>query len=406
MNWRSFMADRHRRDRIVFAITFAVIMAFLIFTSLAQSFLHSQLIDQPFSLVEIGQRMAAGFIPLVFILGLADFLGVYRPITWWSQILLTLLITLAGTSFRIVIQFWLDVYTEHTINQLALEFVVTGLAIGLGGILAVWLVRLDRKLQTSEKSLARSAAQIESALSQLSDEEVRVRRSVAEGLHGSMQQRLVLLVAEVDRLTELATNQKQDSLANGLSGIRSQIEEIRESDVRATSRMLYPEGLEISLATALRKLLSRLPLVIRTRLHVHPEVRVLDDPAEPQLKRAQRLVLMRVAEEAVTNTLKHANAQQIDIELSVVEDHTSAAAQVATGISPLVSSSAGDHKAIQITVTDDGVGFDEKAVPQSGLERMRSRIELSGGVLQVMSRPGNGTTVLCALPLQKLDSEQ
>lgn len=406
MNWRSFMADRHRRDRIVFAITFAVIMAFLVFTSLSQSFLHSQLIDQTFSAVEIGQRMAAGFIPLVFILGLADFLGVYRPITWWSQILLTLLITLVGTSFRIVIQFWLDVYTEHTINQLALEFVVTGLAIGLGGIVAVWLVRLDRKLQTSEKSLARSAAQIESALSQLSDEEVRVRRSVAEGLHGSMQQRLVLLVAEVDRLTELAFNQKQDSLANGLRGIRSQIEEIRESDVRATSRMLYPEGLEISLATALRKLLSRLPLVIRTRLHVHPEVRVLDDPAEPQLKRAQRLVLMRVAEEAVTNTLKHANAEQIDIELSVVEDHTSAAAQVASGISPLVSSGAGDHKAIQITVTDDGAGFDEKSVPQSGLERMRSRIELSGGVLQVMSRPGNGTTVLCALPLQKLDSEQ
>lgn len=405
MNWRGFMADRHRRDRIVFAITFAVIMAFLVFTSLAQSFLHSQLIDQPFSLVEIGQRLAAGFISLVFILGLADFLGVYRPITWWSQILLALLIALVGASFRIVIHFWLDVYSEHTINQLALEFVVTGLAIELSGILAVWLVRLDRKLQTSEKSLARSAAQIESALSQLGDEEVRVRRSVAEGLHGSMQQRLVLLVAEVDRLTELASNQKQDSLVNGLSGIRGQIEEIRESDVRATSRMLYPEGLEISLATGLRKLLSRLPLVIRTRLHVHPEVRVLDDPAEPQLKRAQRLVLMRVAEEAVTNSLKHANAEQIDIELSVVEDHTSAAAQVATGISPLVSSSAGDHKAIQITVTDDGVGFDEKAVPQSGLERMRSRIELSGGVLQVMSRPGNGTTVLCALPLQKLDSE-
>lgn len=405
MNWRSFMADRHRRDRIVFAITFAVIMAFLIFTSLAQSFLHSQLIDQPLSALEIGQRTAAGFIPLLFILGLADFLGVYRPITWWSQILLTVLTTLVGTSLRIVMQFWLDVYTDHTIDQLALEFVVTGMAIGLGGIVAVWLVRLDRKLQTSEKSLARSAAQIESALAQLSDEEVRVRRSVAEGLHGSMQQRLVLLVAEVDRLTELATKKRQDSLANGLAGVRSQIEEIRESDVRATSRMLYPEGLEISLATALRKLLSRLPLVIRTRLHVHPEVRILDDPAEPQLKRAQRLVLMRVAEEAVTNTLKHASAEQIDIELSVVQDHTSAAAQVATGISPLVSSTAGDHRAIQITITDDGVGFDEKAVPQSGLERMRSRIELSGGVLQVMSRPGNGTSVLCALPLQKLDAE-
>lgn len=394
------MADRHRRDRIVFAISFTVIISFLVITSLAQSYLHSQIIDAPLTLGQLGQRILGGVVPLIFILALSDFLGVFRPISWWSQIFLTALTATVGAAVRIVMQFWLDVYTEHTIYQLALEYVVTALAVAMGGMVSVWLVRLDRKLQTSEKGLARSAAQIEATLAQLSDEEVRVRRSVAEGLHGSMQQRLVLLVAEVDRLVRLASAEKQDALVSGLHGIRTQIEEIRESDVRATSRMLYPEGLEISLATALRRLLSRLPLVISTRFDVTPEVRVLDDPAEPQLKRAQRLVLMRVAEESVTNTLKHANAEKIHIELTVVEDHTSAAAQVATGISPRAGSHTGEYKAIQISISDDGVGFDEQSVPQSGLERMRSRIELSGGMLKVLSRPGAGTTVVCALPLE------
>lgn len=389
----------------MFAITFTVIMVFLIFTSVGQSYLHSLLIDQTFTLLEVGQRIGSGLIPLVFILLLADFLGVYRPITWWSQILLTILITVVGTAFRLVVQYQFEVYHEQSFNQLTLEFLVTSVAICLGGIVAVWLVRLDRKLQISEKSLARSAAQIEATLAQLSDEEVRVRRSVAEGLHGSMQQKLVLLVAEVDRLTEIADTQQQDELITGLTGIRGQIEEIRESDVRATSRMLYPDGLEISLATAVRRLLSRLPLVIQTQLDIAADVRLLDDPAEPHLKRAQRLVLMRVAEEAVTNTLKHAGASQIYISLDVVEDHSSAAAQIPTGISLVAPTTSGEHRAIQVTITDNGAGFNADDVPQSGLERMRSRIELSGGLLEVTSRPGNGTTVKCALPLQKLVSD-
>lgn len=89
------------------------------------------------------------------------------------------------------------------------------------------------------------------------------------------------------------------------------------------------------------------------------------------------LVAYRVAQEAVTNIGKYASAQQVWITLAC---------------------GAGDE--VELSVRDDGVGFDARSPQPSryGLVGMRFRIEAERGRLQVQSAPGQGTTITMTLP--------
>ena len=82
---------------------------------------------------------------------------------------------------------------------------------------------------------------------------------------------------------------------------------------------------------------------------------------------------MRIVQEAVTNAIKHAVAKNI-----------------------ILSSTVGDDK-WELTVTDDGKGFDYETIKETelgnGLVNMNKRANESGVEFTVSSTPGNGTTV-------------
>ena len=87
--------------------------------------------------------------------------------------------------------------------------------------------------------------------------------------------------------------------------------------------------------------------------------------------------LFRVAQQAVTNALRHAHADSVQVRLHWLID------------------------AVELTVEDDGMGFDvdaPRAPSHQGLRSMRERMELLGGTLRVESRPGQGTTVWAREP--------
>lgn len=93
---------------------------------------------------------------------------------------------------------------------------------------------------------------------------------------------------------------------------------------------------------------------------------------------AGRLALYRLVQEALTNVLRHAHAQQVRVALTQGEGW------------------------LQLSVRDDGRGFDPSGVPPGhhGLLGMRYRIESLGGSLELHSAPGAGTLVLARLPAQ------
>ena len=150
---------------------------------------------------------------------------------------------------------------------------------------------------------------------------------------------------------------------------------IRESidAVRRIARELRPEALDdLGLVNALLTLCRR--TARHSGVRVQPE---LDLPGGmPDLPPETELVICRVAQEALTNAIRHAEATQITLSLTVADDH------------------------ITLRVRDDGRGI-ELPLPgdTSGVSGMRERALLIDAQLNLRSRPGEGTEVQLAVPL-------
>lgn len=286
-----------------------------------------------------------------------------------------------ASGVRFAFQLLLDVYVDPPRSVIVAELASGATIAWIAASMGLAAMLSQRRLRTEVAEAAQGRLQIELALAALQHEEVRVRREVAEGLHGSMQQRLVLVVARLDGLIRDVAGSGRPVTADDLEllrEVREQIETVREADVRTTSRMLYPEQIEIGMVPAIRALLGRIPRTVNTRLGVTDEVRGLDDPADPRLTRSERLLVVRVVEEAISNALRHGRAEVVDVRVSVVDD------------------------ALEVRVSDDGVGFGEDAGAPSGTARLTDRLRLAGGDLRVTSVPGDGTQVVAHLPVESL----
>jgi signal transduction histidine kinase len=105
--------------------------------------------------------------------------------------------------------------------------------------------------------------------------------------------------------------------------------------------------------------------------------RVVDE-LESQPDEEARIILYRVAQEALTNVRKHARAGEAEVLLSRRDG------------------------GFVVRITDDGVGFTPEETPSVpghlGLAAMRERIELAGGTIRIDSAPQTGTVVECWLP--------
>jgi signal transduction histidine kinase len=90
--------------------------------------------------------------------------------------------------------------------------------------------------------------------------------------------------------------------------------------------------------------------------------------------------LLRVAQEALANVRKHADAHRVQLTLSYLDDAT------------------------LLDIRDDGTGFDPAtparngSVAGFGLAGMRERLAAHGGTLTIETAPGQGTSVAAALP--------
>jgi signal transduction histidine kinase len=89
------------------------------------------------------------------------------------------------------------------------------------------------------------------------------------------------------------------------------------------------------------------------------------------------MTVYRLVQEAVTNITKYAQANHVWLSLATRDDQ------------------------VEISVRDDGIGFDTALVPRSayGLLGMRFRVEAQGGTLKLVSAPGQGTLIEAILPI-------
>jgi signal transduction histidine kinase len=204
----------------------------------------------------------------------------------------------------------------------------------------------------------------------------RERNRLARELHDAVAQKLFAL-----RLTSQAA---ADLLARDPERARAELDQVavlaREAaeELRSVVVELRPAELEEDgLATTLRKHVEVLDRVNQTA--GGPRVR-FEGADVKALSPAAEEVLLRVAQEALHNALRHADASTITVRLA---EHCPAGTGACGGA--------------LLEVADDGTGFDPSAVRRAGrslgLVSMRDRAKSVRGRLDVISGPGQGTTI-------------
>lgn len=272
--------------------------------------------------------------------------------------ILTLLVCAAiPAAFRAVLQivggFYPQPHYSLTDGAMAMLLLIVAYAFGLLAVAS------QRRARESERARTAQAAQATQALASLQQEELRVRREIADALHGNVQGRVVMMQAE---LTDVARHLTGDDRAR-LDHVRAELDDLRENELRAFSASLYPEGIDRGLVPALRALTGRIPAAIGARLVVAPAA---DAAAGLELDLDRRLALVRVAEEAVSNALRHGQATAIDVTVDATAD------------------------AVVLRVADDGIGVAPDARP-SGLARLAERLGTLDGTLDLRDAEGAPT---------------
>jgi two-component system, NarL family, sensor histidine kinase UhpB len=213
---------------------------------------------------------------------------------------------------------------------------------------------LDR-LESERRESARMALRV------LEDE----RKGIARELHDEVGQILTGVMLQVEALAATIPDE-----------LREQLEELRETarqgteEVRRIARQLRPEALEdLGLQSALAGLATA--FAEQTRIGID---RRLD--AGLPLSEEQELVVYRVAQEALTNVARHAEATRVELRL----EH--------------------DDEQVVLIVRDDGRGLPAGALPSShGIRGMRERAMLIDAPLVIERPPGGGTQVQLSIPL-------
>jgi signal transduction histidine kinase len=198
---------------------------------------------------------------------------------------------------------------------------------------------------------------------------VEERNRLARDLHDSVSQKLFGLVLSAEAA---ATMVGRDDAAGEQVARLGELAQEALTELRELIFELRPPSLEEEgLAATLRKHVDML-----RRIHGRDiELRIAGAASCPPESEAE---VLRVAQEALNNALRHAEAERIELRME-----------------------ARDGRLV-VTVADDGVGFDPGAPGvrsrRLGLTSMEERARSLGGALAVVSRPGEGTTVTLEVP--------
>jgi two-component system, NarL family, sensor histidine kinase UhpB len=196
------------------------------------------------------------------------------------------------------------------------------------------------------------------------------RKRISRELHDDTAQTLAALLIRL-RLARAAPEGRKDQVLEDLrADLVGAIERVRRYARGLRPPALEELGLEPALESHVRALSESVGISIR----------VESEPMDGILNPQTELVLYRIAQEALSNAVRHAGADQIDVRL------------------------APEGFSIVVSVTDNGSGFDLNAVTAPdegglGLFGMQERASYLGGKVEIRSSPGNGTSVRGIIPV-------
>lgn len=194
----------------------------------------------------------------------------------------------------------------------------------------------------------------------------RERSRIARALHDSLGQELAVALMEVGELpgrpSREAVDRVSGRLRNAVDWARDLAHELHPSEIEELG---LPQALDGYCADRAATTDAQLRCTVETHARETPKGVAIN--------------VYRVAQEAITNAIRHADPDHIDVEL------------------------AASHNALTLTVTDDGRGFPRhgqarRSMEGIGMVGMRERASMLGADLEVTSEPGAGTRVCLTVP--------
>lgn len=197
------------------------------------------------------------------------------------------------------------------------------------------------------------------------------RRHISRELHDEAGQVLIGIKLAL-QVAAIQIPEEWTELRRGLDDLREMVNDATRR-LKDLARWLRPPTLDqLGLEVALRQLATDLQKKAGLELRLDLEA------PDPRLPQSCEIALYRIAQEALTNVLRHSKAQTASLELRT------------------------DSGQVRLCVRDDGRGFDGPGTGGGlGLLGMRERAGMLGGVLTIDSSPNRGTLIRVEVPLPR-----
>lgn len=191
------------------------------------------------------------------------------------------------------------------------------------------------------------------------------RRRIGHELHDEIGQRLTAMLLQLERTIVHSPPQTQAELHRTQELARDTLDEVGRLAWQMRPGILDDLGIAKALEALAASVIDNTPASIAVRVQ----------ESLPPFGADIEIVLYRVAQEGLTNALRHANAGRISLELAATKTAD-----------------------VMLEIADDGQGFDPTADQGSGLRGMRERALAIGAELSIESAPDAGATVRLTVP--------
>ncbi len=253
-------------------------------------------------------------------------------------------------------------HTQFLTPIIGMSFIRTVMFL-LVGYMIVNLMKVQREQHTRLSQANIRLTQYAATMEQLSTS--RERNRMARELHDVLAHTMSGVAVELEGVRAMLhtdADQAESLLGQSLQAVREGLTETRRSLQALRASPLEDLGLGLAITNLVESITNRAGL--QTEVHIADQIR--DFPVEVQQ------CFYRVAQEALSNVVIHAQARHITVTLTNEKSY------------------------LRLCIEDDGVGFDPNRVDLSqkyGLQGMQERVEMIQGQLSLVSRPGSGTTI-------------
>lgn len=194
-------------------------------------------------------------------------------------------------------------------------------------------------------------------------------KNVGRELHDNVGQLLAFATMQMNNVLRNASEDLKPKVDNASDALKESLAEVRALSKSLNSDVIRNMGFNATIENEINRLNKS--GLIEASLKIEGKNQNFDNKKD-------EIILFRIIQEFLSNTLKYAEAETLKVYLEYATDK------------------------LKIKVEDDGVGFDLKSAEQgSGMTNMKKRAELLGSEFKLESQPDNGTSITLIYPYRK-----